>query len=230
MFKKKIPNRLKPILIFLAILAMAFLIIIVISLTLPDRQKTNEARGRLLSNNMVTYWDAEIPQPKADDTSPTLGDGKAPITIFEFSSFDCNFCAQIQPIIKKIVTAYPKKVKIVWKDLPLNPNDESAMLAHQAARCADKQDKFWPYADLLWQNQKDFSEKNLIALANQLKLDEKSFKECLLDQSVRELIENDIIEADNLLLPGSPYFYIGSEELMGLATFEDFKNIIEKIK
>jgi protein-disulfide isomerase len=92
--------------------------------------------------------------------SPHKGPASAPITIAEFSDFQCPFCSRVGPTLKKIEDVYGDKVRIVWKHNPL-PFHKDAPLAHAASLAADRQGKFWEYHDKLFANQKALKPENL---------------------------------------------------------------------
>lgn len=226
--KKTTPNYLKFILIALAIILLSYIAVIAYFSLLNnnDTAAINGGLGQsLVSQNLITILKNNTPQISAD--SPVLGKENAPIVIFEYASFDCAYSAQSQSTIKEILNQYPAEIKLIWKDLPAN---EKTMPAHQAARCAGEQGKFWEYADWLWQNQKDLSLENLKKLAQDLKLNAEEFGQCLNDEKITEAINQNIAEAERLMIENTPHFYINSQELMGLATFENLKKMIEAEK
>lgn len=230
----KKPNYLKFIIIILGIILLIFVAFgVYFSLTNQEEignlylAGPNTERGQLLSNNLVSVWSPGlITQPTLNDSNPVLGKSEAPLTIYEFSSFGCPYSTQIQPLLKRVLAEYPQKVKIVWKDQPLEETYPGATLAHQAARCAQTQNQFWPYHDLLWQNQNDLGQENLINLAQQLKLNKKEFEKCLESKETLPLIEQDEKEAEALLIAGAPHLYINNQELFGLIDWAGFKKLI----
>ena len=174
-----------------------------------------------------TIQEQTLYAPKVDIDSPVLGDPKAPISIFEYSSFSCPNSRAIQPTIQSILKLYPGKVKLIWKDMPLTSEYPKALIAHIGARCAQKQNKFWDYENLLWQNQNNFSTSTIINLAQKLKLDIDIFNACLINPEMQATIINDEKEADALAIPGTPHFYINKQEISGVGSVDDFKRLIE---
>lgn len=234
--KKSSPDYVKKI-----VLALAGILILIIILLITDANlqvgtlnylannlNANSSNGKLVANNLVTTWAKQtLTAPKINPDSPILGPATAPVTIFEFSSFGCPYSASIQPVIAQILKKYPTQVKLVWKDLPTEAVYTQALPAHLAAYCAGKQGKFWAYSDLLWQNQKDFSAANLKKLAQDLKLDQKKFDLCFGNKDGQQTVSATEQEASDLLIPGTPHFYINSQELLGVATFEDFDQLVQ---
>jgi protein-disulfide isomerase len=85
-------------------------------------------------------------------TDPVKGPATAPITIVEYSDFQCPFCARVNPTLDRVLQTYGDKVRIVFKDYPL-PNHREAPKAAEAAHCAGEQGKFWEMHDRLFANQ-----------------------------------------------------------------------------
>ena len=226
MFKKN-TNYLKHIIIILVVIAIIFAIIGIFgakeAISDPIAKLIDE---ELIVNGFVSYFQDKVTKPQIYDDSPVLGDADAPVTIFEFSCFACPYSAEVQQILKQVMNKYHEQVKIVWKDLPMVEVYDDALLAHQAARCAGQQGKFWQYHDLLWQNQADFSIGNLSNLARVAGLNLADFETCLNGDEALFALKKDTDEANDLLISGTPHFYINSQELLGAVKFEDFTRII----
>ena len=116
--------------------------------------------------------------------APTKGPETAPVTIVEFSEFQCPFCARVVPTLKQIEDTYQDRVRIVWKHLPL-PNHKDAVGAALAAEAARKQGKFWEYHDKLFANQNRLGPDDLKQHAKDLQLDLKRFEADLLNATRR---------------------------------------------
>lgn len=232
--KNKKPNYLKFILITIIIF---FIILTILALTtktvaspadpLTDILKEFNNQPTIESSNLLSYVKKNtITEPTINSSSPILGKADAPITIFEFSCYGCPASRDIQPVLKEILNAYPDQVKLIWKDLPIPDLYPQAELAHLAARCAADQGKFWEYHDLLWQNQNDFSLENLKAIGQSLKLNTDQLTTCINSKKFQDLIDNDVNEAADLVISGTPHFYVNNQEIFGVAAFEDFEIVI----
>ncbi|MBI5765863.1 thioredoxin domain-containing protein [Candidatus Falkowbacteria bacterium] len=227
------PNYLKPICLVLAAIFLLFLFLNIFLATRITQDKNREAavlpnrpKSNFVSKNLITLIQNDLAKkPRLKNTSPVLGKSNAPITIFEYSSFSCAYSAQVQKIIKDILAKYPNKVKLVWKDMPTGGGN--IITAHEAARCAQKQNKFWQYYDGLWLLNRNFNFDNLKKIAKDIGLNEGQFESCLKNRDTLNLINDDLKEVDDLAIPGSPHFYINQQEFMGLIDFADFENAIE---
>ncbi len=156
------------------------------------------------------------------DDDPVIGDPDAPVTIIEFSDFQCPFCSrffqQTLPLIEEdyIETG---KVKLVYRDLPLASIHPNAIPSHIAAECADEQGKFWEYHDILFANQSQWNRLGMDELKNtfkqyadDLELDAVSYDSCLDSSDIVDEINKDLVDARALGATGTPTFFIGTED------------------
>ena len=163
------------------------------------------------------------------DDGPVLGNKNAPVTIVEFSDFQCPYCGrfftQTLPSIKKdyIDTG---KVKLVFRDFPLSfhPNAEPAA---EAAECANEQGKYWEYHDKLFENQDSLSSELYIKLAGDLGLDVDKFKTCIETSKYKQEVEDDFNYGQSVGVSGTPTFFINGIKLVGAQPYEAFKQIID---
>jgi len=176
------------------------------------------------------------------DDDPVKGDPDAPVTVVEFSDFQCPFCSrffdQTLPLIQEnyIDTG---KIKFVYKDLPLDSLHPNARSAHIAAECADEQGKFWEYHDVLFENQGQWNKLSSSDLSSQLNqyattmgLNSASFDSCLSSQSMADEVNADVLQASQYGATGTPTFFIGNEEngfikLVGAQPFSAFQAAID---
>ncbi|MHB1845233.1 MAG: DsbA family protein, partial [Deltaproteobacteria bacterium] len=159
--------------------------------------------------------------------SPARGAPRAPVTIVEFSDFQCPFCSRVEPTLTQIEKDYGDKVKVVWKNQPL-PFHPNAMPAAKAAMAAREQGKFWEMHDLLFQNQRDLSDANYDKWAQQLGLDMSKFKADASSQKVADEIQADMKEGASLGANGTPNFFINGHQLVGAQPVEQFKAVIDE--
>jgi protein-disulfide isomerase len=140
-----------------------------------------------------------------------LGKKDAPITIVEYTDYQCPFCQRFH------VTAFPEikrnyidtgKVRFFSKDLPLDfhPN---AMRAAQAARCAGEQNKFWELRDVMGQNPDKLDMEHIVGFADGLKIDSKALRTCVDSGKYKEQVQSDVLEAMKVGANGTPTFVVG---------------------
>ena len=176
------------------------------------------------------------------DDDPVKGDPDAPVTIVEFSDFECPFCFrffdQTLPLIQEdyIDTG---KVKLVYRDLPIDSIHPNTRPTHIAAECADEQGMFWEYHDILFENQAEWNKLGAADLDSQLKqyatileLQSTSFDQCLLSQDIADEVQADVLQAVSYSANGTPTFFIGNEQdgfvkVVGAQPYQVFQNIID---
>jgi protein-disulfide isomerase len=162
------------------------------------------------------------------DEGAVRGMAEAPVTLVEFSDFHCPFCKRVQPTLEKLLVKYPKQVKLVFRDFPLDKLHPQAREAAEAARCAKKQGKFWEYHDLLFATAPRASPKDLETYAHQVGIDGRQFVLCLSDGGPQAAVQQDVEEGSRLGITGTPMFFINGRPLSGALPLERFVQVIEE--
>ncbi len=159
---------------------------------------------------------------------PNMGDRSAPVTIVEFADFECNFCYQQEQVFKRLMQKYKYKIKLIWKDYPASDEKSISFQTAIAARCAQAQDKFWPYHDFLFDNNKKLGSETYYGIAKLLDLNINAFKECFENpDKASKLINDNIKEANALDIGGVPFIYINDQEVMGEISLEELERIVK---
>lgn len=167
-------------------------------------------------------------------SSPFRGAANAKVVIQEFSDFQCPYCNRVEPTIDELLKAYPGKVKVVWRNLPL-PMHHDAPLAAEAAREAYVQkgnDGFSKMRELLFKGQKDtdgLKRNALEGYAAIVGLDLKKFNKALDDGTHKAAVEADKKAANDAGLSGTPAFTIGPYYLSGAQPLPKFKKLVERV-
>jgi protein-disulfide isomerase len=185
----------------------------------------------LRSQAKVTVYLKSPPVYRAEvpvEGAPFKGPENAPITIVEVSDFHCPYCKRVQPTLSQILSKYGDKVKLVFRDLPLDQLHPDARKAAEAARCAKDQDKFWPYHDKLMSAGTDASPEKLKAYAQELGLDAGAFEQCLVSRKHQAAVQKDIDEGNRLGVTGTPAFFINGRLLSGAQPVDAFFKIIDE--
>ena len=169
------------------------------------------------------------PTDVSADDDPSKGDANAPITIIEFSDFECPFCARFyQQTLPQLEKEYidTGKVKFVYRDFPLSfhPN---AQKAAEAGECADDQGKFWEMHDKIFDNQNAISINDLKGYAADLGLDTDEFNSCLDSGKHSAEVQKDFKDGQAARVSGTPAFFINGVKLVGAQPFSAFQQIIE---
>ncbi len=152
----------------------------------------------------------------------------APVTLIEFSDFQCPFCARHQATLEQILTDYQGKVRLVYRHFPLTSIHAMAQKAAEAAECAGEQEKFWEMHDLLFKNQQILSDELFSKLAKDLKLDTKKFDECLSSGKYAAKIQANAQEATAAGVTGTPGTFVNNVLVKGAVPYEQFKLVIDQ--
>lgn len=162
----------------------------------------------------------------ADD--PSLGNDNSDIIIVQFSDFTCQYCQEQEKILKQAMAKF--KIRLVWKDYPETDKKSNSYQSAIAARCAQKQGKFWEYHDRLFgEKNSPASEEKFLQIAKGLNLDENAFSDCIKKQQTSGVISDNMKEANALNITGIPFIYVNNQEIMGQTTFDELSAIIKKI-
>ncbi|MEN4013851.1 MAG: thioredoxin domain-containing protein [Bellilinea sp.] len=166
--------------------------------------------------------------PVDEANNPSFGPADAPITIIEFSDYECPFCtrwhAEVWP---KLLETYGEKIRLVYRDFPLSSIHPNASEAAEAANCANEQGKFWEYHDLLFQASQGLGREAYEAYASQLDLDLDGFKACLDEKRYADEVTADYEFARQLGVQSTPTFFINGVALIGAQPFEVFQEVID---
>ncbi len=166
--------------------------------------------------------------PKALETDPQRGVSNPTVTIIEFGDFECEGCATMKPIIEQVLEEYPDDVLHVWKDYPLPSIHPYAETAAIAARCAQAQDTFWAYHDLLLDRYNTLILQPWAELATAVELNEEQFNTCLSDGSMTQRVTEGFLIARSLELDSTPTYFVNDQKLTGAQTIEELRAAIEK--
>ena len=160
-------------------------------------------------------------------TAPIRGGKDAPVTIVEFSDFQCPFCARVNPTLAQINQTYGDKARVVFKHLPLRIHPDAPGAA-AAAEAAHRQGKFWEMHDKIFANQRDLKPETFRGYAKEMGLDLVKYDKDVASPDVKKRVEADSQEADKLGVSGTPAFFINGRYLSGAQPFESFKRIIDE--
>ncbi|MBI3695589.1 MAG: thioredoxin domain-containing protein [Acidobacteria bacterium] len=169
-------------------------------------------------------------QPKIEvryDPARLRGAPDAPVTIVEFSDFQCPFCQRVGPTLKEVLGKYEGKVRLAYRDFPLQQIHPQAQAAAEASRCAGEQGKFWDYHDLLFSKPGKLDKASLVEHAGALALDVKQFESCLAGGKFKAKVEEDLQEGTLAGVSGTPAFFINGVLLSGAQPAAAFEKIIE---
>lgn len=158
------------------------------------------------------------------------GNHEAPVTIVEYSDFQCPFCQRFHPTMQQILTDYPDKVRWVYKHFPLDQLHLQARPAAEASECVAEQkgnDGFWQFADGLFKNQSRLGESLYKELAGNLGLNLDQFNSCFSSRKYKDKVEADYQEGIKAGVRGTPTSFINGELVLGAVSYETLKAAVE---
>jgi len=161
------------------------------------------------------------------DPARLRGNPKAPVTIVEFSDFQCPYCRQVASTLKEVLAKYGEKVNLAYRDYPLPSIHPQAELAAEASRCAGEQGKFWEYHDQLF-NTSNLSRSALMDDARILKLDDQQFDACLASGKYKVEVQRDEEEGTRAGVSGTPGFFINGVFIGGSQPLGAFVRAIDE--
>jgi protein-disulfide isomerase len=162
----------------------------------------------------------------ADD--PSVGSERAPVTLIEFSDFQCPYCRQVAPTLKKLRAAYGDRLRIVWKDFPLTQIHPQAFRAGEAGHCAQEQGKFWEYHDQLFGNQQALQGDDLKKYAAASGLNAERFNSCLDMSTHAERVRDGVAQGTRLGVNSTPTIFVNGRRISGAQPYEVFAAIIDE--
>ncbi len=158
--------------------------------------------------------------------APYTGPANAPITVVEFSDFQCPYCTAAFPEIKALLQAYPSQVKLIFKEFPLEQHSQ-ADLAAAAAVAAHKQGKFWVMHDAMFAHHDDLSRTAILALARANGLDMKRFEADIDSTEVRETVVRDVQDGNRAGVEGTPTLFINGQRYNGPILLATLKPVLD---
>ncbi|MBI2990289.1 MAG: thioredoxin domain-containing protein [Candidatus Magasanikbacteria bacterium] len=148
--------------------------------------------------------------------NPKIGNPEAEINIIAFIDFQCPFSQESYRVFNQVIDTYGSAAQITFKHLPLTAIHPQAMDAALASSCAGEQKAFWEYYRLVFEN-KNLDETALLAYAETLRLDMARFKQCLQTKRYQSNIEQDMLDAVELGVRGTPTYFVNQDIIEGVA-------------
>jgi protein-disulfide isomerase len=158
---------------------------------------------------------------------PSKGPATAPVTIVEFSDFECPYCSGLYPTLKRVEDTYKDKIRIVYRQFPLNNVHPRAQKAAEASLCANEQNKFWQLHDAMFLDQKNLTVDDLKAKAAALSMNAATFNTCLDSGKHEAAVRASLEEGNRLGVDGTPALFINGRYLGGNQPYDAIAKIIE---
>jgi protein-disulfide isomerase len=159
--------------------------------------------------------------------SPVSGPASAPVTLVEFSDFQCPFCYKAVAQLNTVLKAYPTQVKLVFKQFPLVDSHPEAAVSAAAALAANQQGKFWQMHDVMFANHGSLSRKAILEWAAGLGLDMKRFTADLDSNGVKQAVMRDLEDGNKAGVDATPTIFIDGQKYNGGLALDAIKPVIE---
>lgn len=217
--------------ILIIIFSFLILMLIINFISLIYRYKKGIELGEIIVPNIIGQYSQIENLGNSSETivssselesgnNPSLGADNPIMTIVNFSDFNCPYCAIFYPTIKQFVLENSEKVKLIFKDLPLE--DFNSALA---ANCAFEQNRFWDMHDKLFYYQENISDDLIMDIAESMRLDMDLFKNCYDTEKYRDEVQADLVLGVRAGVEGTPTIFINGEKFAGVIP----KSILEQI-
>lgn len=197
---------------------------------LEQRQGAEAARAYVAELEQQAGVEKLLVQPRIEVSAegPSIGPVDAPVTIVEFSDYECPFCQRAEPILEQVLTQYEGKVRFVYRHFPLENIHPNARPASVAAFCAGEQGKFWEYHAVLFEAPDGLEADGLAKYATALELDGESFEACLASDAAAAAVQKDMRAGSSAGVTGTPAFFINGIPLKGAQPVSEFQRIIDE--
>jgi protein-disulfide isomerase len=205
-----------------------------LSAAIAGAMKAGKSKTEALEAARTSKYGTAPPPPKLLDDpieiatagSPVTGPADAPVTLIEFSDFQCPFCWKAAAQLREVLKAFPTQVKLVFRQYPLETHSQAA-LAAAAAIAANKQGKFWPLHDAMFANRQDLSRESISRLAAKAGLDVKRFEQDWPAKDTINAVMRDMADGERAGVDGTPSVFINGKRYHGSLELEPMRAVID---
>jgi|SRR5579871_4109116 len=206
-----------------------------LSAAIVDAIRHGKTEAEALEAAKATQWGhgpADHSKPLEDPVAIAIGDApvrgpaSAPVTLVEFSDFQCPFCVAATPQIDALLKVYPSQVKLVFKEFPLDSHSQAA-LAAAAALAAHRQGKFWALHDVMFAQQGNLSRRIILALAAKSGLDMKRFEADLDSPEIKRAVAKEIDQGEHIGVDSTPTLFVDGQRFNGPLTVASLKPVVD---
>jgi protein-disulfide isomerase len=157
---------------------------------------------------MRSEWEAALTTPVNEDRDHMQGPADAPVTLVEYGDYQCPYCGAAHPIVKEVQARMGDRLRFVFRNFPISTSHPRAEQAAEAAEAAAAQGRFWPMHDLIFENQKRLSDRDLRGYAEQVGLDLDRFDRELIEHTHADRVHEDFMSGVRSGVNGTPTFFI----------------------
>lgn len=196
------------------------------------QQKMAAVQGDYLKGLRQKYGVKVLIEPprvevSADDDAAKGGGTSAPVTIVEFSDYQCPYCSRAETVVDEVMKKYGDKVRLVMRDYPLSFH-QNAEMAAMGSECAEEQGKFWEMHKAMFGNQQKLAAADLVETAGTIGIDKDKFKTCLDSGKFKTEVQKDFQDGQKAGVTGTPTFFINGVMIVGARDVASFSDIIDR--
>jgi protein-disulfide isomerase len=169
----------------------------------------------------------EAPRFEITGDGPSRGPADAPVTLVEFSDYQCPFCKNAEQMVEQVLQRYPTQVRFVYRHFPLDNIHPQARGAAEAAACAGAQGKFWDYHKVLFHRSPKLEEEQLKDYATSAGLDRAAFDSCLASDAQLAAVDADVEAGRAIGVAGTPAFYVNGLPVTGARGADQLAAVID---
>lgn len=174
-----------------------------------------------------TAQEQEIIIPTKSEEDPMRGNPNAEFTVIEYGCFVCPYTKKAEPIVQEVLEHYEGKVNFQFKVFPI-PRHKLSFETALGASCAEEQGKYWEYHDALFENQENITLEKMSQIAETMDMNMTKFEDCMENETYKDEIAGDTLEATQAAVRGTPTFFIGDKRIVGPKPLRTFKTLINK--
>jgi protein-disulfide isomerase len=163
----------------------------------------------------------------AAEGEPAKGPADAPVTIVEFSDFECPYCSRVVPTLDRVKEEYGDRVRLVFKQYPL-PNHANAQKAAEASLCAHDQGEFWAMHDAMFADQRNLGPDGLAAMAEEIGLEMEAFRQCLSSGKYEAAVKEDLDDGLAVGVSGTPAMFVNGRMISGAVPYEEIAQVVDE--
>ncbi len=207
-----------------AVAGLGLVLVIVYELLAPSARAATSDEIRRLRPEFYKWFFAQPVVPNMAAAGASTGAANAPVTLVEFSDFQCGHCAKLHEVLEEVLASERGRVRIVFRHFPLDSSCNPALkrgvhaeacLAAVAAECAHEQGRFWEYHRLLFKNQSRLSRDFLLRYASDLGLDKDRFVTCLASDAAMQRVRQDVADGQRAEIDSTPTIFVNDRRIKG---------------
>jgi len=194
-----------------------------------EQRAESEAWSAFLSdlrNDAAVELLIEPPRLDVAAVGPAKGPENAPVTIVEFSDFNCPYCQRVTPTLDELHARYPDRVRLVFRHFPLDMHPRARAIA-EASVCAAEQDGFWDFHDAVFETGEPLSDEQIREMASEVGLDVAALEGCLETGRAAEAVDRDLADGAAAGVTGTPAFFVNGIPLRGARDADQLARVID---